>query len=431
MTGWAMLGLEAAGINPRDVSSGGETPVDYLEENAGRLQSVGDLERTVLALEGAGLDAGVVRRAATSIAQLRKHRDADGSVDGQVNLTAFYVLALRSAGVPAGDLGKPAKWLRAAQSKSGGWGIQPQAPPESDSTGAVLQALAAVGGSGPALEDGVRYLRKAQTGNGGFAIGSSGVVNSQSTAWAIQGLVAAGAGGDTLDKAERLHGLPPRRRRPLPLLGLRATRPRSGSRRRRSWRRTTRRSRLPCSAAPRPRRRTATPRRSCLARRRRSPILGGLGGRAFRLRRRVAVRRLGWGAGAADRETAAGRSSGEEKEGAIRPAPEASRAAVAPSAAEPTATTAAVPVGREPGRGRRGDLAVGGRGVRRAGARARRRVPLVPEATPLEFRRFHRRWTSRPRSATAARTRPTGRSPSRARCSTSCSSSRAGRRTTT
>ena len=61
MTGWAMLGLEAAGINPLDVSSGGETPVDYLEENAGRLQSVGDLERTVLALEGAGLDAGVVR----------------------------------------------------------------------------------------------------------------------------------------------------------------------------------------------------------------------------------------------------------------------------------------------------------------------------------------------------------------------------------
>ena len=42
-----------------------------------------------------------------------------------------------------------------------------------------------------------------------------------------------------------------------------------------------------------------------------------------------------------------------------------------------------------------------------------------------------RRWKSRRRSARGARTRPTGPSPCRARRSTSCSSSRAGRRTTT
>ena len=56
MTGWVMLGLEAAGRNPLDVRSGGETPVDYLRSQVDRLRSTGDLERTILALDGGGLD---------------------------------------------------------------------------------------------------------------------------------------------------------------------------------------------------------------------------------------------------------------------------------------------------------------------------------------------------------------------------------------
>ncbi len=57
MTGWAMLGLEAAGRNPLDVSSGGHTPVDFLRRDEQRdLSSPGDLARTILALEGAGVD---------------------------------------------------------------------------------------------------------------------------------------------------------------------------------------------------------------------------------------------------------------------------------------------------------------------------------------------------------------------------------------
>ena len=61
MTGWAMLGLEAAGTNPLDVVRGGESAVDYLRGEAGRLRSVGDLERTILALTGAGLEAAASR----------------------------------------------------------------------------------------------------------------------------------------------------------------------------------------------------------------------------------------------------------------------------------------------------------------------------------------------------------------------------------
>jgi energy-coupling factor transport system substrate-specific component len=202
MTGWAMLGLEAAGRNPLDLRRGGETPVTYLRAQVGRLRSVGDLERTILALEGAGLDPH--RFAGHDlVAELRSRRDADGSVDGQVNLTAFYVLALRAAGVQGGELARPARWLRQAQARNGGWGIQPEAPSEADSTGGVLQALAvAGGGNGPALEAGARFLRRSQSNGGGFALAGTGVVNAQSTAWAVQGLAATGSGGSALEDAE-------------------------------------------------------------------------------------------------------------------------------------------------------------------------------------------------------------------------------------
>jgi hypothetical protein len=177
--------------------------VTYLRSQAGRLRSVGELGRPLRARLGAGLDPH--RFAGHDlVAELRDRRDPDGSVDGQVNLTAFYVLALRAAGVQAGELHRPARWLRKAQARNGGWGIQPQAPSEADSTGAVLQALAvAGGGNAGALEDGARFLRRVQANGGGFALAGTGVVNSQSTAWAIQGLAASGSGGSAIDKAQR------------------------------------------------------------------------------------------------------------------------------------------------------------------------------------------------------------------------------------
>ena len=54
----------------------------------------------------------------------------------------------------------PAGWLRRAQNADGGWGIQPLAPSESDSTGAALQGLVAAGERRP--RDGARRLVAAQ-----------------------------------------------------------------------------------------------------------------------------------------------------------------------------------------------------------------------------------------------------------------------------
>ncbi len=187
MTGWAVLGLEAAGVNPLDLDHGDATPISYLAGTVGEITTTGDIERTILLLRGAGLDPrhfqghDLVRR-------LLARRGGDGSWGGQVNPTAFGILALRAAGSPAGNF-RSAAWLRENQNQDGGWGFAAKAASDPDSTGAVLQALAASGGSG--TRGGIAYLRGAQRSGGGFAV-AGGSSNAQSTAWAVQGLVAAG-----------------------------------------------------------------------------------------------------------------------------------------------------------------------------------------------------------------------------------------------
>ena len=204
MTGWAMLGLEAGGRSPFAVRSGGSTPIDYLRHEAKRVRSIGDLERTILALEGAAVDSRhFAGRDLTG--ELRRRRTRTGSFDGQVNLTAFGILALRSAGFSRSAVRRSGKWLRHAQNRDGGWGFQPSAPSDADSTGAALQGLAAAGASRHVMRRGATYLRRAQRRDGGFALGGGGPTNSQSTAWAIQGLVAAGVGPSRV----REHGRSP------------------------------------------------------------------------------------------------------------------------------------------------------------------------------------------------------------------------------
>jgi energy-coupling factor transport system substrate-specific component len=188
MTGWAVLGLESAGVNPLDLDHGDATPISYLAGTLGQTTSTTDLERTILVLRGAGLDPrhfqghDLTRR-------LLAHRGGDGSWGGQVNPTAFGILALRASGVSAGN-SRSASWLRSNQNDDGGWGFAPGVASDADTTGAVLQALAAAGKSAGASAA-IGFLRSVQRPGGGFPL-SGGQVNAQSTAWAVQGLVAAG-----------------------------------------------------------------------------------------------------------------------------------------------------------------------------------------------------------------------------------------------
>jgi energy-coupling factor transport system substrate-specific component len=187
ITGWTMLGLEAAGRNPLDVSRDGHTPVDYLRAHLGELSSSGDFARTILALEGAGLDSRSFG-GKDLVSALAKRRAANGSYSGWPGSTAFAVIALRAAGA-TGGLDSSTSWLAQAQNGDGGWGDVPNSPSTADGTGAAMQAIP----STDAAKHGLGFLRQAQRSDGGFSLGGSGPVNAQSTAWAVQGMIAVGA----------------------------------------------------------------------------------------------------------------------------------------------------------------------------------------------------------------------------------------------
>ncbi len=153
-TCWVMLGLEAAGRNPLDVTSTkGRTPVDFLRKEIGAIGSPGDLARTILALEGAGVDS---RNFADRnlVSELLASRRDNGSYHGWPNSTAFAVIALRAAGVEG--VQKSLDWLRKVQNEDGGWGDTPGSPSTTDGTGAVLQALSP---DSKAAGHGLFYLR--------------------------------------------------------------------------------------------------------------------------------------------------------------------------------------------------------------------------------------------------------------------------------
>ena len=185
MTAWAMLGLEASGRNPLDISREGHNPVGYLRDQVGQLSSPGDYARTILALEGAGVDPHDFG-GRDLVSALADQRRSNGSYEGWPGSTAFAVIALRAAG--GGGIEQSISWLAKVQNGDGGWGDVPGSPSTADGTGAAMQAMP---GSSIA-KHGLGYLRNVQRPSGGFAIGGSGAVNAQSTAWAVQGMVAVG-----------------------------------------------------------------------------------------------------------------------------------------------------------------------------------------------------------------------------------------------
>jgi len=187
ITGWAMLGFEAAGRNPLDVSRGGTTPVDFLRSHIDEMSSSGDLARTIVALEGAGVDPRSFA-GHDLIDELQGRRAKNGSFEGWPGTTSYSVIALRTAGA-TGGLEKTLSWLGNIQNDDGGWGDEPGQPSNADVTASVMQAMPDTA----AAARGLSYLRKHQHSNGGFALGGSGGVNSQSTGWAVQGMIAVGA----------------------------------------------------------------------------------------------------------------------------------------------------------------------------------------------------------------------------------------------
>ena len=191
-TAWVMLGLEAAGHNPLDIARAGRTPVDFLRATVEELGSSGDFARTILALQGAGVDPRSFG-GHNLVTALLDRRAVNGSYAGWPGSTAFAVIALRAVEA-SGSLDHSLAWLAKVQNRDGGWGDVPGSPSTADGTAAVMQAMPH---TKPAV-DALAYLRRAQRPSGGFVTGGTGAVNAQSTAWAVQGMLAVGADPATI-----------------------------------------------------------------------------------------------------------------------------------------------------------------------------------------------------------------------------------------
>jgi energy-coupling factor transport system substrate-specific component len=193
MTGWASLGLEAGGRNPRDVRRGGRTPIDYVRGRARSLGDVGEVERTILVARGAGVSPRSIG-GQDLLARLLDAVAPDGSIERRVNHTAFGILAMRAASRSARSraVRRAAAWLASQQNTDGGFPFASRGgASDVDDTGAALQALAA-GRHAPRrlVSAAVRFLRAAHNADGGLGQMPGSRSNAQSTAWAIQGLVA-------------------------------------------------------------------------------------------------------------------------------------------------------------------------------------------------------------------------------------------------
>lgn len=187
MTSWAMLALAASGRNPLDVIHSGKSPVDFLRNHRDEIKDAGDVARTILALEAAGVDPRDFG-GEDLVDRLIAQRKSNGSYQRWPGTSAYAVLALRAAG--ANDAATPTvEWLRKVQGREGGWGNTPDSESTPEITGAVLQVLTP---GSKAAEDALNYLRKSKRPNGGFAPGNNLSANAQATAWASQGLLATG-----------------------------------------------------------------------------------------------------------------------------------------------------------------------------------------------------------------------------------------------
>ena len=197
VTGWTVLGLEAAGRHPLDVRRGGRTPIDFIR--GGRRLADGDRRAGAHDPRAArrrastrGASAGATCSPTSSASAARTDRSRASS-----NWTAFGIMSLRACGrsaalgggAPRGRLAcAPAERRRRLlvrdprrrqlrrrdRRRAAGPGRRRPAPAAARSTRALS------------------YLRKAQNPDGGFGQTEGYRSNAQSTAWAVQGIVAAG-----------------------------------------------------------------------------------------------------------------------------------------------------------------------------------------------------------------------------------------------
>ena len=195
LTGWVVCAIAAAGEDPNSWRVTGKSPLDYLSSHAGDWTTLGDLERSCLAVCSAGADPRSFG-GRNLVAEISAQIKGDGHLGDMINDHCWGLIALAAAGEPIPEGCR--NWLVSMQNIDGGFSFAPESASDPDDTGAAIQALIAAGESpgGNAMERATFFLRFCQSSDGGFCWQSNSS-NVASTAWAVQGLSAAGEDPDS------------------------------------------------------------------------------------------------------------------------------------------------------------------------------------------------------------------------------------------
>ncbi len=194
----AIFALAANGVDPKDVTQGGNSPLDYLIANANdyvetnnSAEAAGKL--LLGALVGIG-DSGNfdVSGAVATVEEYYEITTITGAYGN--GSTADQVWAMLGLSAPGEAIPEDAtEYLKDLQLDSGGWGETADASTaDIQNTALALQALSVVGviKDDPVVQQGIAYLRGAQNADGGWGAQSSDATTAAATGQALQALAS-------------------------------------------------------------------------------------------------------------------------------------------------------------------------------------------------------------------------------------------------
>ena len=170
MTAWVTLGLSAAGAD-----TGGA--LGYLVAHESELSKPTEIALAATAEAALGRDPQVL------LARFPAKPDA-------VNTAVWEIFAFRQSGRAAPRA--LVSYVRASQSRGGGFPWARGTAPDSNVTAWAVQALRAAGVGGKPIARALAYLRALTARGGGIRLVAGRAPDAQSTALAIQAFVAAG-----------------------------------------------------------------------------------------------------------------------------------------------------------------------------------------------------------------------------------------------
>ena len=210
----AILAFVAADIDPHTVKKDGNSPLDYLEDQAAAYATTpGHTAKLVLGLAVAEEDPGDF--AGQDFVDLMEanfdsvsHSYGDGVIDHEIYMLARATLDQSAA---QGSV----SYLKSKLTADGCWEFSDGFGCDTNTTALAVQALLAAGKSpsDSAIEDALDYLEDAQNDDGGWpydplsAWGTDSDANS--TAFVLQALVAAGENVDDDNRWEAASGKTP------------------------------------------------------------------------------------------------------------------------------------------------------------------------------------------------------------------------------